>query len=85
MQRSLIAPLHFLGGGISRHHNQEESQAMHRTKPIAADQAIAIVEKRRREARQYYARMRDDARRHREAQLNNSQPLPAAPDQSETK
>ena len=43
---------------------------MNRTKPIVATEAIAIVEKRRRQARQYYSRMRDDARRHREAQLD---------------
>ncbi len=40
---------------------------MSRKKPITADEAIALVEKRRQRARDYYARMREDARAFREA------------------
>jgi len=40
---------------------------MNRKKPITADEAIAIVERRRRSARDYYARMREDALRYRRA------------------
>lgn len=39
-----------------------------KTKPINADDAIKLVSKRRQASRDYYARMRDDARRYREAQ-----------------
>lgn len=45
---------------------------MTRTKPITAEEAIAIVEKRRQSARDYYARMREEARRYREAQQFDS-------------
>jgi hypothetical protein len=41
---------------------------MSRTKPVIAEEAVALVERRRRQARAHYARMRDDARRYREAQ-----------------
>lgn len=36
-------------------------------KPITAEEAIAALEKRRQRARDYYARMREDARAFREA------------------
>lgn len=58
---------------------------MRRIKPIAPEEAIAIVEKRRRQARDYYARMRDDARHHREAQLNLFPHPSTASDQSDMK
>jgi len=47
--------------------HQETEPTMNRTKPLTPEDAIAIVEKRRRQARSYYARVRDDARRYREA------------------
>jgi hypothetical protein len=55
----------------------ERSRAMSRTKPVTGEEAIAIVEKRRRRARAHYARMRDDARRYRETQ-QGGESLPAA-------
>jgi hypothetical protein len=41
---------------------------MSHRKPITAEEAIAIVEKRRLRAREHYARLRADALRHRSAQ-----------------
>ena len=65
--------------------NQEErSRSMNHTKPVTAEEAIAIVEKRRRQARRYYARVREDARRYREAQQGGTS-APTANDQPSTK
>jgi len=58
---------------------------MSRTKTITitAEEAIALVEKRRRQARGYYARMREDALRYRKAQQNAE--TPPAGEQHNTK
>ena len=57
---------------------------MSRTKPVTPEDAIAIVEKRRRQARKYYARIRDDARRYREANQDGKS-CPATDNQPNTK
>lgn len=49
---------------------------MHQKKPITADEAIALIEKRRQRARDYYARMREDARAYRDAQADRSADVP---------
>lgn len=50
---------------------------MSRERPVTAEDAIALVEKRRRQARAYYRRLKEDARRYREAQ-QDGESLPAA-------
>jgi hypothetical protein len=63
--------------------DQKEPIHMSRIKPVTPEEAITIVEKRRRDAREYYSRMRDDARRHREAQLELFPKAPVEGDQPE--
>ena len=57
---------------------------MSRRKPLDPQEAVAIVEKRRRQARAHYARMRDDARRFRAAQ-QTSESTSATTQQPNTK
>ena len=40
---------------------------MNKPKPVTPDEAVAIVTKRRNDARQYYFRIQEQARRYREA------------------
>ncbi len=40
---------------------------MNKPKPVTPEEAVAIVTKRRNDAREYYARIQEQARRYREA------------------
>lgn len=58
---------------------------MNRTKPLDPQEAVAIVAKRRLQARRYYSRMREDARRYREAQQQKGQATSVADQHRSTK
>ena len=49
---------------------------MNRRKPVDPQEADEFVEKRRLQARRYYFRMRDDARRYRATQKQDAEAAP---------